>query len=209
MVSAEKERSLLPLFPLHTVLFPGERMPLHVFEERYRIMLDHCLSRAETFGIVMIKSGKEVEGPAEPYMVGTEATITEYRWLNDGRCLLLVTGGRRFQIQQLDYRRPYLSAHVHWLIEDKSSAKTELKRKLLSQSGSYIAYLKTTNPSLDIRLDTEKDWRLSYQLANLLAIAPGEKQRLLELDDLEERVQSEIEILRVLLPDDKEPGYIG
>ena len=65
----------IPLFPLHTVLFPHASLHLNVFEERYHQMLRYCLEYDQPFGIVLIRSGSEVGGAAEPYMVGTACRI--------------------------------------------------------------------------------------------------------------------------------------
>ena len=66
----------LPLFPLNTVLFPKMPITLHIFEERYKQMIQHCLSEQIPFGVVLIKQGVEVNGSAEPYLVGCTARIT-------------------------------------------------------------------------------------------------------------------------------------
>jgi Lon protease-like protein len=52
----------IPLFPLRSVLCPGVALPLHIFEERYRLMVDRCIERGEAFGVVLIREGREV-GP--------------------------------------------------------------------------------------------------------------------------------------------------
>ena len=66
---------LLPLFPLNTVLFPNMVLPLHVFEERYKLMINTCLAQDKPFGVVLIYSGTEAGGPAVPHSVGTVARI--------------------------------------------------------------------------------------------------------------------------------------
>ena len=63
----------LRLFPLNTVLFPGMRMPLHIFEERYRIMIRECIEEDAPFGVLLIKAGAEVGSGAVPHDVGTVA----------------------------------------------------------------------------------------------------------------------------------------
>ena len=74
----------LALFPLHTVLFPGMALPLHIFEPRYRQLVDHCLETNSAFGVVLIQSGREVGGPAIPHTIGTTARITAAERLPDG-----------------------------------------------------------------------------------------------------------------------------
>ena len=65
----------LPLFPLNTVLFPGMVLPLHIFEERYKLMINHCLEEERPFGVLLIREGKEVGSGAVPYQVGTTTMI--------------------------------------------------------------------------------------------------------------------------------------
>lgn len=102
----------LPLFPLKTVLYPGAALPLHVFEERYKLMIEHCVDGDSTFGVVLIKSGSEVGEPAEPYEVGTRARIIEVARLDDGRLNILTRGEERFRVTRMIQLRPYLKAEV-------------------------------------------------------------------------------------------------
>ncbi|MDP6513158.1 MAG: LON peptidase substrate-binding domain-containing protein, partial [SAR202 cluster bacterium] len=74
MPSAER---ILPLFPLNSVLFPGASIPLQIFEDRYKQMLRDCLDADSRFGVVLIKSGREVGGSAEPHATGTVAQIVQ------------------------------------------------------------------------------------------------------------------------------------
>ena len=67
----------LPIFPLGTVLFPGMPLPLHIFEERYKRMIGRCLDGDRAFGVTLLKSGREVGGPAIPHEVGTIARIVQ------------------------------------------------------------------------------------------------------------------------------------
>ena len=68
----------LPLFPLNTVLFPGQMLPLHIFEDRYRLMIRRCLAEDLPFGVVLIKRGAEIGAEAEPHMEARIARIEEF-----------------------------------------------------------------------------------------------------------------------------------
>src|SRR5688500_15065586 len=92
----------MPLFPLNTVLFPYASVQLHVFEERYREMVKDCLAYDMPFGIVLIRSGSEVGGAAEPYLVGTAVRIIKVHTYDDGSMDVQVRGERRFRIRRLD-----------------------------------------------------------------------------------------------------------
>lgn len=102
----------LPLFPLHTVFFPRMVLPLHVFEPRYQLLVQYCQENMRPFGIVLIRSGQEVGGPAEPYDVGTRAEILRVTELEDGSKHIIVRGTERFVIRSLSHTQPYLVAEV-------------------------------------------------------------------------------------------------
>src|SRR6185436_9070158 len=102
----------LPLFPLHTVLFPGMPLPLHIFEPRYQAMIQTCLNRQAPFGVVLIRSGPEVGGPAEPHAIGTSASISRVERLPDGRMNIEVVGQERIKILALQHDEAYLTGTV-------------------------------------------------------------------------------------------------
>src|ERR1041384_8113327 len=91
----------LPLFPLHVVLFPGETLPLHVFETRYKAMMETVLSTPErTFGVVAIRSGMEAGGPADVFDTGTIARVQQVQRSADGTMGISVVGTQRFHIDE-------------------------------------------------------------------------------------------------------------
>jgi Lon protease-like protein len=140
----------LPLFPLHTVLCPGVALPLHVFEERYRLMVERCVESGEPFGVVLIREGRET-GPLDGRIsrVGTTALIREVGRLPDGRLDLMTVGGRRFRIETLtDSEEPYLIADVRYLREpvgDPDMARTLAERV----SSRFLRYLEVLQPALE------------------------------------------------------------
>ena len=93
----------MPLFPLHVVLFPGSAIPLHVFEPRYRAMMDRVLNDDRRFGVVAIRRGREAGGYAETFRIGTVAVIEQVQRTADGSMAIIVTGHDRFA---LDVRLP-------------------------------------------------------------------------------------------------------
>src|SRR5688500_5300558 len=117
----EAERTL-PLFPLGTVLFPGGTLPMHIFEQRYRRMIETCLEQSTPeIVVVMLKEGDEfvefaaAERPARapvPYPVGTVARITKAGRFPDGRYLIVCTGGARVRLRRLISESPYLEGEV-------------------------------------------------------------------------------------------------
>lgn len=195
----------LPLFPLGTLLFPGGTMSLHIFEERYRLMIGRCLSTNQPFGIVLLRRGHEViEGrrmaiAPEPYDVGTIAVIQEHLRLEDGRYLLQVVGQQRFRISQIVEQAPYLVAQVK-LLPDRVdgatlAAATEL-RAVYQRYWERVAAI--TGVEIEVEELPLEPIRLSYALADRLQIDPAQKQRWLEAD-VTARLRSLITALRTEL----------
>ncbi|MEZ4638622.1 MAG: LON peptidase substrate-binding domain-containing protein [Caldilineaceae bacterium] len=102
----------MPLFPLGVVLYPGMMLPLHIFEPRYREMINRCIDEELPFGVVLIKEGHEVGRAAMPHEIGTAARITRVDRKPDGRMDIMAVGTRRFRIEQLKHNRAYLTADV-------------------------------------------------------------------------------------------------
>ena len=115
----------LPIFPLNTVLFPGMPLSLHIFEDRYKLMIGKCLQERRAFGVVLIRQGAEALGPlAEPNKIGCTAFISQVERLHQGRMNIGVIGQRRFRIISLDtelsiFRSPKASrrARKFWPID--------------------------------------------------------------------------------------------
>ena len=91
--------SNIPLFPLNVVLFPGMMLPLHIFEDRYKIMIRECLAEGQPFGVVLAKDTPEADGD-DFYHIGTTARITAVEHLKDGRMNLITIGQDRFVIKE-------------------------------------------------------------------------------------------------------------
>lgn len=116
----------LPMFPLGSVLFPGQILPLHVFEPRYKEMMAHCLGEDDAgdklFGVVLIERGSEVGGGDVRTDVGTVARIVSHRLLDGGRMAVLAVGERRIKISEWLEDAPYPQAIAEtWPCEDKES----------------------------------------------------------------------------------------
>ena len=113
---------LLPLFPLSTVLFPGMRLPLHIFEERYRLLVADLKAQPEPrrFGVIAIRQGREVgaEGVTALHEVGCVATVRQIAPHPDGRFDLAAVGTERFRLLRVDDERPYFQGEVELLTEE-------------------------------------------------------------------------------------------
>ncbi|HVM00272.1 MAG TPA: LON peptidase substrate-binding domain-containing protein [Egibacteraceae bacterium] len=185
----------LPLFPLHVVLFPGRPLPLHVFEPRYRTMLEDCLAADRRFGVVAIQAGKEVGGCAEIFEVGTVAQIESVTPLADGRSDILTRGVQRFRVQELVPGTPYLKARVELLAEGCAAASDRARAaQLRDLLVPYLAGLGAPDELLG-RLPSDPD-ELAYLAAAALQTEVPDQQRLLELDSTGTRLAATLAMLR-------------
>jgi Lon protease-like protein len=186
---ADGERSL-PLFPLNTVLFPWMLLPLHIFEERYRQMIGGCLASDRTFGVVLIREGLEVGGPAKPFHVGTIAQIAKVDRLADGRMNLVALGMRRFRLVKLEEETPYLVGQVAELRPSAEAVDDALVRRVRERFLEFVRELR--GGELDeekVPLSNEPE-TLSFQIAATLGVTSRERQALLEAESTADRLQS-------------------
>lgn len=193
------QRRSIALFPLNVVLFPGMKLPLHIFEPRYREMLEQCLSGDLEFGVVLIRTGQEVGGPADPYDVGTLTALEDVTRLPDGRFTLIAEGTDRFRVVEITGREPFLVATVELLPEEPGPADA-LAPVVADVTRLFETYWRQLfeaagRPVPDFQPATDPA-ALSYQVAVTLQIERREKQVLLELESVEERLREEIAILR-------------
>ncbi len=201
----------MPLFPLNMVLFPYAQLQLHVFEERYREMVRFCTQHDQPFGVVLIRSGEEVGGQAEPYMVGTAVRIISVHTFDDGKMDVQVHGERRFRVRRLDESKPYLTGFVEPVIELEIE-DTPRAEALVMRSREYVqayieSYFARFNVAVSkIKLPTDPT-ALSFVVANFLQIENLEKQRLLETTDTLERLSDIIPILEQHMVEAKAPPF--
>ena len=133
----------IPLFPLHTVLCPGIVLPLHIFEERYRALVRHCLDTGLPFGVVLIRSGREVGPGAASTLagVGAFAEIRRAGRYPDGRFDLLAAATGRFAIESVDaMKAPYLVADVTPLDEEVGD-ESRAERLSAAAIRRFVRYL--------------------------------------------------------------------
>lgn len=188
----------LPLFPLHTVLYPQIPMPLHIFEPRYREMVWRCLDENAAFGVVLIQEGAEIGSPAVPCSVGTTACIKQFEEMPDGRLNIVVVGETRFTILETRQTHPYLSARVAPFAEQaEDAAQTSTFDSVTSLFKTYLkSLLARAGQSLSsLQLPREPE-SLSYAIAHSLQIPLPEKQELLEIVGVEPRLRREFELLK-------------
>lgn len=208
---------LLPLFPLpNLVFFPHTRLPLHVFEPRYRQMVQEVLEAEQRFGIVLLQRGWESEyfGAPAVHATGTMGTIEHSVLLDDGRFNIIVRGDVRFRILSEVSQAPYRTARV--IAEPETAPVEEAAMQhdwLADLSREYMQYLPDQTAVPEIETVTLA--ALTNALIMSLNLDVEEKQQLLEMDDVAARagrigteLANRIETLRFLAPfrRDTDPG---
>jgi Lon protease-like protein len=188
---------VVPIFPLGTVLFPGARIPLHVFEPRYRALVRDCLVGDAHFGVVAIRHGSDTDPLADWYQIGTLARIERLVRLPGGRLNLIVNGATRFQAHRSLEGRPYLRAEVE-LVESAPAVPSSPVVAAQLQ-GSYERYrMSLLGMSVAIPPFTElprDPAELSWAVAGHLVVELRDKQRLLEESDPAQRIRLELALL--------------
>jgi Lon protease-like protein len=178
----------LPMFPLGTVLFPHAVLPLHIFEERYRALVETCLRGDGRFGVVLIERGYEVGGGDTRFDVGTVARIVEAARTPDGRYLLATVGTERFRIKRWLDDDPFPRAEIDVIGEPKRVASDAAARraevqKLLGRVLAMSAELGERSAPVDAAQLDDDPVRASFEAAAVAPIGPLDAQRLLEVDD--------------------------
>ncbi len=123
----------LPMFPLERVLVPYDRLPLHIFEPRYREMIKQCMAGDAEFGVVLIERGREVGGGDQRFSVGTLARIVDAVELADGRWVLEAVGVERITVERWLEDDPYPCAEVVPLDDEEPQADLETLRLQMEQ----------------------------------------------------------------------------
>ena len=201
---------LLPLFPLpNLVFFPRTRLPLHIFEPRYRQMVADAVASDQRFGIVLLRPGWEADyfGAPPIYTCGTLSQIEQAVPLDDGRYNILVRGEVRFRVVGEVSRDPYRMARVIVQPESERDVNSAYAQRtwLAELSQQYLEHLPEQVAVPEI--ETVGLEALTNALIMSLNLEAQDKQRLLEIDDLIARaeevgreLQNRIESLRFLKP---------
>ncbi|PSQ99835.1 MAG: ATP-dependent protease [Bacteroidetes bacterium SW_11_64_17] len=180
----------LPLFPLSLVLYPGEQLSLHIFEERYKDLTAYCLEHDVPFGIVRVEDEEWAD-------VGTTARIEQVaKRYEDGRADIIVQGEERFRIQDVHERFSYYTADVTLLEDEDTSIDLELKERVITQHMKLLELAgRTVRPDLYEDVD-----RLSFVLAQNGALDGSQKQELLEHTTENERIRYLIHHFESVIP---------
>lgn len=211
----------LPHFPLHAVLFPHLPLPLHVFEERYRLMARDVMADDSRWGgrflVSMITEGPEIGGDAVTQPVGTVCEVRSAEQFPDGRWLLLAVGVARARIVGVDRSGPYAVAEAEPIDEPVGDEASALLPAVQSALDAYLATVKrfvartasggdATQEQRDVTASLDEVLKpiqlpddpvaASYAVGGVLQIELARKQKLLEAPDAAQRLRAELDLLR-------------
>jgi uncharacterized protein len=196
----------LPLFPLATVLYPGLLLPLHIFEERYRLLVRRLVQQPEgaprRFGVVAIRAGRETgaHGVRALYDVGCTAELRQVEAYEDGRFDIVTAGAERFRLLGVDQSQPYAQADVEYLPETGGTEAHVLAvgvGRLFARyqrhlgRGRGVAATSAGSPELP-----DDPGLLSYLVAAAMVLDLRDKQGLLEAPEAAARLARELRLLR-------------
>ena len=187
----------VPLFPLHTVLFPDGPLGLRIFEPRYLDMVSECLRNEQPFGVCLIHSGQEAGEAARPHLTGTFARIVDWQRGGDGLLSISARGEQRFHVQDTRVERDQLlRATVQPLTPEPPAPlpaecgyMTGVLDQLFEHAGDVYA-------DLPKRPD-DASW-VGYRLAEVLSLPLVRRQYFLELEDPLLRLSQLDQILRAM-----------
>ncbi|MGB3682502.1 MAG: LON peptidase substrate-binding domain-containing protein [Rubrobacteraceae bacterium] len=171
----------IPIFPLNVVLMPGAPMPLHIFEDRYKQMVDECLEGESEFGMVLADDSGTRE-------VGCTARIVELvERYDDGRMLILVEGSRRFKLNNVLTGKPYYVGEVDYIQEDDPGEEiSDIAEECVALLERVVEA--ATEGSVDIEI--ESPYRnLSFAIAGRIEFELETRQQILELPTERERLE--------------------
>jgi len=177
-------------------------LPLHIFEERYRTMVQDISRGDKRFCVALISEGMEVGGDAEPCEVACLAEVVDLQALDDGRYILVAVGVERVRLLSVGHNgRPYLTANVEVWPDENAQVEPRLLEDASHLFLQYVDYItKLSGQNLErVPMPDEPDL-LSYVLAAGLELEAPARQRLLEMPGGRQRLESEVRMLRKELP---------
>jgi Lon protease-like protein len=200
---------LLPLFPLSAVLFPGMRLPLHIFEERYRLLAAQLQAQPEPrrFGVIAIRKGREVgaDGVTALHDVGCVAEVRQIAAHPDGRFDLATVGTERFRLLRVDDSLPYFQGEVEMLPEQElpggeaPSAGEALAFTTRRVQEGFRAYLNALSDRgggvVNVADLPDEPLLLSYVVGAAMIIDLAERQSLLAAPSALDRLRLERSLL--------------
>jgi len=184
------ETHKIRLFPLGVVALPEMPLPLHIFEERYKLMISECIAKNEPFGIVLF-DGQSL------HTVGCTVRVTGVtKRYEDGRMDIMTQGGQRFVIQKVINEKPFMEAYVNFF-EDVDDISLEEFQPLAESAGDLLSKLpEQDQPAEAIHLSARSNpLRWSFAIAALEGFTVAERQSFLEMTSTADRIKKGVRAL--------------
>lgn len=188
------DNQVIPLFPLGIVALPGLPIPLHIFEERYKLMVGECLEQDRPFGIVFFSGGRLQNAGC------TVRVIQLIKRYEDGRMDILTRGENRFLIQKLFEDKPYLQASVRYFqdqpedFNDDMAGSAQKGLQALEELTRLLTGRAKSEP-----IDTDDIEQLSFFIAGCEGFSAEEKQAFLEMTSTRIRLQKSTRAMSALI----------
>jgi len=186
----------ISLFPLRVVLFPGGKLELQIFEQRYIDLVSTCLKSNTGFGICLLKQGEEVTRPGTQQTIhrtGTYAKIVDWDLLENGLLGITVEGSAKFRIEDCwEGSGSLLRASVSFSAKDSVGNDTIPVDEKFTALADLLQNLES-HPLVEqknMTIDYNNLWDLGWRLSELIPLDAESRQQLLELDDPWERIES-------------------
>ena len=185
------------MFPLGSPAVPYAGLPLHVFEERYRVLMERVMAGDRRFGIVMIDRGSEVGGGEQRSDIGVIVEVADAEQLEDGRWVLLAVGVGRLEVIEWLPDDPYPRAVVEELVETAASDPAETAHEIqgrVRRIAGMLTELEEPSPEITVELDPHPSIA-AWQAVAVTPIGALDTQRLLEMHDTDRRIAATVEAL--------------
>ena len=187
----------VPLFPLNSIVLPGGRIPLQLFEPRYLDMLTRCLKEDRGFVVVLLREGMETGKMAAFYDIGTYVRITDFRQLDNGLLGITVEGHSKVTVVRSWQQEDGLNVgDVECLLAEEVVAVPERYAELPSVLRALFRHPVVRDLGMTVNYSDARD--VGWRLTELLPLDKQEKQRLLELQNPLDRLERLNDLLEAL-----------
>jgi Lon protease-like protein len=191
-----QSEAVIPIFPLGLVMLPEMSLPLHIFEERYKLMTNACIDQQKEFGIVYF-SGEQLQ------TIGCTARIEKIlKRYPDGRMDIMTRGANRFSIKELYDEKLYLQAEIQFFDDmPENGPDGETLQQLAEKGFQLLRQINTTTgQNHENRFTDPPDYKtVSFKIAACEGFSFEEKQRFLEMTSTAKRLSAALEALEKLL----------
>jgi uncharacterized protein len=188
----------LPLFPLNVVLFPGQTLPLHIFEPRYRTMIQRCIEQGQPFGVVLAQQDND----GIPHAIGTAARITQVERLPDGRMNIMTVGVERFVLQNIyEGEDEYLIGDaIFYPFKDDAPLPDQLQNLVIARLRKYLTLLADiSGAKFRFEQFPNDATAIGVFAAIALQLPLEKKQELLAIESINQLLSREADLLKTEL----------